>query len=300
MHRRISAFLDQQETWAGPLGEKAQHALGPVLARRRWLKDLLNGTWLGHPLHPAITDVPVGAMTVAAVLDATGHDDAADLAVATGLAGMAASAVTGAADAVDAYGRPRVLATVHATLMAGSTAAYLASLLLRLGPRAGRPLARLLALAGYGALSAGAYVGGDVTYRTGNQVDRHAFEGAGGKWKPLDVREVPAGTLVRGKAGPDSILLYRASEGAPISAIHATCAHAGGPLDKGTIVDGCVECPWHQSRFDLATGHVRQGPAVYDQPRFEVRATEDGGLEARRMTMAEARAAGGGSAAGAG
>ena len=64
------------------------------------------------------------------------------------------------------------------------------------------------------------------------------------------------------------------------------CAHAGGPLDKGTLVDGCVECPWHGSRFRLADGHVARGPAVYDQPVFEVRAKEEGGLEARR---AEAR-----------
>jgi nitrite reductase/ring-hydroxylating ferredoxin subunit/uncharacterized membrane protein len=290
MQREITAFVERQGGWATPLGERAQELLAGVFAERRPLKDFLNGTWLGHPVHPAVTDVPVGAMTVAALLDVTGNDRAADIAVAAGLAGMAASAATGAADAVDAYGRPQVLATVHASLMVTSFGAYLLSFLLRLGPRAGRPLARLLSFAGYGALTAGAYVGGDLTYRTGNQVDRHAFDSESTKWKALDVREVPAGELVKGMIGRDAIVLYRASDADAISAFHATCSHAGGPLDKGKLVDGCVECPWHQSRFDLRTGHVRQGPAVYDQPRFEVRTTADGGLEARRMPTGEAAA----------
>jgi nitrite reductase/ring-hydroxylating ferredoxin subunit len=285
MHRQIGRMIDQQGSWAKPLGERAQALIGDVFTARRPLKDALNGTWLGHPVHPMVTDVPVGAMTVAAVLDATGQDAAADLAVATGLAGMAASAVTGAADAVDAYGRPQVYATVHATLMVASFAAYSGSMLLRIGPRAGRPLARVLSLVGYGALSAGAYVGGDLTYRLGNQVDRHAFDGHGKKWKPLDVSQVPPGELVKAKAGSDTLLLYRPDDGAPVTALSAVCAHAGGPLDKGTIVDGCVECPWHHSRFRLADGRVEQGPAVYDQPRFEVRATEDGGLEARPLAQ---------------
>ena len=281
MHREISALIDRQEPWAKPFGERVQHALEAVFRRSRRVKDALNGTWLGHPVHPAVTDVPVGAMTVAALLDAVGQERAADLAIATGVAGMAASAATGAADAVDAYGRPQVLATVHGTLMAGSLVAYLASLALRAGPGAGRPLARGLALAGYGALTAGAYIGGDLTYRLGNQVDRHAFRSFGKKWKTLDVREVPERQLVRAMLGSEPLVLVR--EGDVIRALHATCAHAGGPLDKGTLVDGCVQCPWHGSRFQLADGHVAQGPAVYDQPAYEVRRTADGGLEARRF-----------------
>lgn len=282
MHREITRLIDDQASWAEPLGERVQGWLGPLFARSGRAKDLLNGTWLGHPVHPAVTDVPVGAMTIAALLDATGQQRGADLAVATGLAAMTASAATGAADAVDAYGRPRVQATVHATLMAGSFGAYLVSLAIRVfGPRALRPVAVLLSWLGYGALSAGAYVGGDLVYRSGNQVDRHAWRPAGKKWKALDVAEVPQGTLVRAMLGTEPLVLHR--EGDVIHALHATCAHAGGPLDKGTVVDGCVECPWHRSRFRLADGRVMHGPAVYDQPRYEVRAAEGGGFEARRV-----------------
>lgn len=282
MHRQIAALIDRQTAWADPLADKAQPVLERLLNERRPLKDLLNGTWLGHPVHPMITDVPTGAMTVAVLLDVAGQDGAARIAIATGVAGMTASAVTGAADAVDTYGTPRSHATVHATLMIGSLSAYALSLLLRLGPRAGRRLARRLALAGYGSLMAGGYVGGDLVFRSGRQVDRHAFDSASSKWRPVDVTEVPPGKLVKAKAGPDALVLYRAAEGDPVVALHAACAHEGGPLDKGAIADGCVECPWHRSRFELATGRVRQGPAVYDQPRFEVRETAEGGLEARR------------------
>ena len=278
MRRQVSVLIDSQGSWAKPLGERVQHWVGPILADSRRVKDALNGTWLGHPVHPAVTDVPVGAMTVAAILDLAGQDRAADIAIGTGLAGMAASAATGTADAVDAYGRPQIVATVHATLMVGSLVAYLASAGLRAGRR--RPLARVLALAGYGALSAGAYVGGDLAYLLGNQVNRHAFRSFPRKWKPLDVTEVPEGRLTRAMLGSDPLALFR--EGATIHALHATCAHAGGPLDKGTLADGCVECPWHQSRFRLSDGHVQQGPAVYDQPAFEVREVA-GGREARAL-----------------
>jgi nitrite reductase/ring-hydroxylating ferredoxin subunit/uncharacterized membrane protein len=286
MHRAITALIEAQESWAKPFGERVQHVLAGLFDATRPLKDLLNGTWLGHPLHPTITDVPVGAMTVAALLDVAGQERAADVAIATGVAAMTASAVTGLADAVDTYDRPQVYATVHATLMAGSLAAYTGSLVLRIGPRALRPLAVAASMAGYAALAAGAYVGGELVYRQGNQVDRHAFDPTSTKWKALDVAEVPAGRLVKAKAGNDAIVLYRVEDGAPIRALHAVCAHAGGPLDKGTLVDGCVECPWHGSRFRLDDGHLVRGPAVYDQPVFEIRETPEGGLEARRAARA--------------
>ena len=278
MHREISRLVERQATWAKPVGERVHHWLGDAFGHARPVKDALNGTWFGHPVHPVMTDVGIGAMTMAAVLDLSGQDTAADLAVATGMAGMVASAATGAADAVDAYGEPQVYATVHATLMVGSLAAYLASMALRLGPRGGRPVARLLAVAGYGAMTAGAYLGGDLTYRFGNQVNRHAFRSGGAKWKALDVQEVPENTLVKAMLGSEPLVLFR--DGATIHALHATCAHAGGPLNKGTLVVACVECPWHGSRFRLRDGRVMRGPAVYDQPAYEVRAV-DGGLEAR-------------------
>jgi nitrite reductase/ring-hydroxylating ferredoxin subunit/uncharacterized membrane protein len=280
MHRRVTRLIDDQARWARPVGEWNQRWIAAAFARTRPAKDLLNGVWLGHPVHPAVTDVPMGALTVGTVLDLAGHRRAADIAIATGVAGMLASAATGAADAVDAYGRPQVHATVHASIMVGSLAACLASLGLRAASSGLRPLAVVLSMAGAAGVAAGSYVGGELAYGSGNMVDRHAWQSGAARWRRLDVDDVPAGQLVRAMAGPDALVLYR--EGEAIHAMDATCAHAGGPLDRGSVDDGCVQCPWHGSRFRLIDGRVVRGPSVYDQPAYEVRRSE-AGLEARRL-----------------
>jgi nitrite reductase/ring-hydroxylating ferredoxin subunit/uncharacterized membrane protein len=279
MHRRVTRLIDDQAHWARPVGDWNQRWIAAAFARTRPAKDLLNGVWLGHPVHPAVTDVPVGALTVGTMLDLAGYRRAADIAIATGVAGMVASAVTGAADAVDAYGRPQVQATIHASIMVGSLAACLASLGLRAAGPALRPLAVVLSMAGYAGVAAGSYVGGEIAYGSGNMVDRHAWQRSGSGWRRLDVDDVPEGQLVRSMAGADALVLYR--EGETIHALDATCAHAGGPLDKGSLENGCVQCPWHGSRFRLEDGRVVRGPSVYDQPSYEVRRSE-AGLEARR------------------
>ena len=281
MHRRVSRLIDAQERWAKPVGQWNQRWIAAAFANARPLKDFLNGVWLGHPVHPAVTDVPVGALTAGVLLDLAGQRRAADIVTATGVAGMAASAVTGAADAVDAHGRPQVQATVHASIMVGSLTAYLASLAVRGARPSSRPLAVSLALLGYAGVAAGAYVGGELVFGSGNMVDRHAWRTGGARWRRLDVDEVPEGAPVRAKAGQDTLVLYRAGDA--IHALDDTCAHAGGPLSGGTVIDGCIECPWHGSRFRLSDGRVVRGPAVYDQPAYEVRAVDGGGLEARRL-----------------
>ena len=201
---------------------------------------------------------------------------------------MAAAAATGAADAVDTYGQPQVTATVHATIMVGSLGAYIASLCLRATRPASRAPAIALSLLGYAGVTAGAYVGGDLVYRLGNMVDRHAFtERGSARWRKLDVSDVPEGQIVRAAMGKVPLALWR--DGDDVFALHAVCAHEGGPLEKGTLVDGgCIQCPWHGSRFRWADGHVVRGPAVYDQPAYEVRRTGDGGLEARLLQVGAA------------
>jgi nitrite reductase/ring-hydroxylating ferredoxin subunit len=113
-------------------------------------------------------------------------------------------------------------------------------------------------------------------------VDRHAWRSSGTKWQHLDVTDIPEGSLVKASAGAQSLVLIRT--GSTILALHEQCAHAGGPLSEGTLVGGSVECPWHGSRFELASGRRRRGPTVYDQPTYEVRPAEAGGYEARRSS----------------
>ena len=96
-----------------------------------------------------------------------------------------------------------------------------------------------------------------------------------------DLATLPEATPTKMKAGINDLVVVRIGD--TVHALHNVCAHAGGPLAEGTLTpDGCIECPWHGSRFRLADGRLRQGPSVYDQPAYEVRAAEGGGYEVRR------------------
>jgi nitrite reductase/ring-hydroxylating ferredoxin subunit len=162
----------------------------------------------------------------------------------------------------------------------------LISLALRATGGTDRTIAIALSFIGFLIVTAGAFVGGDVVYLFGNMVSRHAFRGSGTKWVKLDtgavtdLATIPEATPTKMKAGINDLVLVRVGE--TVNALHAVCAHAGGPLAEGTVVDGCIECPWHASRFRLTDGRLRQGPALYDQPAYEIRAAEGGGYEVRR------------------
>ena len=282
MARFLTRLIDAQAGWAKPLGEFNQRWLAAIYDRIGPLKDLLHGRWLGHPFHAASTDIPLGALTVTIVLDVLGQRSAADVALVVGILFMALSAISGAADYTDTDGKALMRATVHSVLMVVALAVYLVSLAIRAGDPTDRTTAIVLSIVGYLIVTAGAYVGGDVVFVLGNMVSRHAFRGAGTKWvalEPANLADIPEGKPVKARAGANSLVLVR--EGETVRALHEQCAHAGGPLSEGRIVDGCIECPWHGSRFQMADGHVRRGPSVYDQPRYEVR-TGEHGLEARR------------------
>src|SRR5437764_542728 len=110
----------------------------------------------------------------------------------------------------------------------------------------------------------------------GHMVSRHAFRGAGTKWIRLELEtpseDLPEGVPTKAKLGINNLVLVRVGE--TVHALHEQCAHAGGPLSQGTVVDGCIECPWHGSRYRLANGHLARGPSVYDQPRYQLRPAE--------------------------
>jgi nitrite reductase/ring-hydroxylating ferredoxin subunit len=66
-----------------------------------------------------------------------------------------------------------------------------------------------------------------------------------------------------------------------VHAMGARCAHLGGPLDRGWVLEGQLVCPWHGSRFALEDARPTAGPSVCAQPRYEVR-LQDGLVEIRR------------------
>lgn len=275
--------------WAKRFGDINHRWVGALFRPIRPAKDLLNGTWLGHPLHPVITDVPIGAFLVALVLDVAGQPVAAFWAIVVGGLAMLAAIVTGLADFADTDGTARTRATLHGTVMVIGAVLIAASIATRQGGTAGGTLQVGLLLVGFVVVAAGAYVGGEVVFAFGNMVSRHAFRGAGTKWIRLDtgsiadLEDLPEATPSRMKAGINDLVVVRIGD--TVHALHAVCAHAGGPLAEGTVTpDGCLECPWHGARYRLGDGRLRRGPAVYDQPAYEIRAAEGGGYEVRRAT----------------
>ena len=286
MRRFLARLVTAQDGWARPLGDFNHRWLNALFRPIRPLKDLLNGTWIGHPLHAAATDIPIGALLLTVVLDVLGQTAAADVALVVTILFMLAAAVTGAADYTDTDGAARVRATVHSTLMVVALLLLLISLALRASGGTDRTIAIALSFIGFLIVTAGAFVGGDVVYLFGNMVSRHAFRGSGTKWVKLDtgavtdLATIPEATPTKMKAGINDLVLVRVGE--TVNALHAVCAHAGGPLAEGTVVDGCIECPWHASRFRLTDGRLVRGPALYDQPAYEIRAAEGGGYEVRR------------------
>src|SRR5437588_4355754 len=103
----VLSFIDQQD-WLAPIQEKGAELVTNTFASAgsvgQTAKNALHGVWLHHPLHSAITDVPVGSWTAAAVLDvleASGQKEyaaGADAAVAVGLVGALGSALSGITD----------------------------------------------------------------------------------------------------------------------------------------------------------------------------------------------------------
>lgn len=234
------------------------------------LKDALYGTWLGHALHPAVTDIPVGCWTSSLILDLAGMEKGADITLKAGTIGALAAALTGVAQWQDLQEmeEPRRLGTLHALLNVTATALYGASWVLR--DRGARPAGIALSLTGYGIASASAMIGGDLSYRLGIGVSRVAFDEPSTEWRDaLPLSELADGALTRVDVDGEAIVLLR--DGETIVAASATCTHVGGPLDEGERDGTCVTCPWHGSEFDLSDGRVIHGPATSPLHAYQTR-----------------------------
>ena len=263
------------------VGKPVSSAVAGALSNRA-LKDALSGTWLGHPLHPMLTDIPIGSWTSAFVLDIVGGKrgrQAADMLVGIGVLSALPTAAAGLSDWADTIGEERRLGTVHAGANVAALSLYSLSWLAR--RRGSRGLGVALGFLGAGAATAGGYLGGHLVYRKGVGADRNAWKHGGDDWVDVaDDVSLQAGEPRVVTVGDDDVLLVRA--GLEVSAISNVCGHAGGPLNEGSFDEpGCVTCPWHGSVFRLADGHVVHGPATGHQPRYDVR-VEGGRISLRR------------------
>jgi nitrite reductase/ring-hydroxylating ferredoxin subunit/uncharacterized membrane protein len=243
---------------AGPIGQQAKNAL--------------HGVWLGHPLHPVFTDLPVGAWTTALALDAAAGEDpgmrrAATFAMGVGLAGAAGAAVTGLTDWSETDGQSRRNGLIHGLLNVTATTLFAAAFALR--RKDSHDGGRKCAWAGYAIALGAAYLGGDLVYRQRIGVT-HADGDLPKEFTPvMDGAALGENSMVRARAGGTDILLVR-QHGRVCALVHS-CAHLGGPLSEGTLKEESVVCPWHGSEFALDDGRLLNGPATHNQPCLAVR-----------------------------
>ncbi len=248
------------------------------------IENFLHGVPLGHPLHPVLTDIPIGAWTAAAAIDVlegiSGNRQlgpGADAAIAVGLVGAVGAAITGLTDWKDTDGASRRVGLVHGLLNLSATLLYTQSLIAR---RAGaRARGRSLSFAGYATVLVSALLGGDLVYRQRIGVSHLSQEELPTAFVPvLNAAELGEGEMRRVEANGVTVVLVRQQD--QIYALAERCSHMGGPLADGHLYEGSLQCPWHGSRFALADGHVLDGPATFPQPCFETR-IRDGQIEVR-------------------
>lgn len=249
------------------------------------IKNLLHGTWLGHPLHPVLTDLPVGAWTAALVFDIFGrnNDDkklttGADAAVAIGLVAAAGAALTGLTDWQHTDGRSRRIGLMHGLLNISAFFLYIMSFLLRLsGARSG---GRNMALLGFTTATAAAYLGGELVFGERIGVDHAERQQPDAEYTSvLPEAELPDSQPKQVEIGGAKVLLVR--RGQHIYAIGDVCSHLGCDLSGGRLLpDNSIVCPCHGSRFSLEDGRVLDGPATFPEPTFEAR-IRNGRVEVR-------------------
>jgi nitrite reductase/ring-hydroxylating ferredoxin subunit len=269
-------------SWLDPLGERLQRLVSAAL-RPRMLRDALHGVWLGHPLHAALVQAPVGAWLSAAALDAVpGQRRAATALVAAGTVAAVPTAVAGWNDWASLAPEQRRVGLVHAAANATAVSLYVGSLVARLRGR--YALGRTLSYTALGVAGAGAYLGGHLSFRQAAGVSHAApwlrlvSEG----WHDLGAAaDFAADTMTARTIGEVPVLVYR--DGDRFSVLLERCSHQAGPLAEGSKVEiggaACVVCPWHGSTFRLADGSVVRGPAAVNQPALQVRVV-DGRVEA--------------------
>jgi nitrite reductase/ring-hydroxylating ferredoxin subunit/uncharacterized membrane protein len=277
MFRALQELIEQQ-TWVRSLFSNGGET-------GKQVKNFLNGTWLGHPLHPVLTDVPVGAWVSTSVLDTVASltedesmERAADITLSVGLMAAAGAAVTGLTDWADTYGQQRKLGLLHGLTMGAAVTAYTSSLLSRL--LGSRSTGVAMANTGLALLTLGAYLGGDEVYDLGNNVNHTAFQhGPNTFVAVMPEADLQPDKPTRADAKGMAVMLVK--QGGQVYALDDTCVHAGCSLSGGQLEGASIVCPCHGSQYDLRDGSVINGPATMPEPHYEVR-VQSGVIEVKQ------------------
>jgi nitrite reductase/ring-hydroxylating ferredoxin subunit len=285
-------FVDRivEQRWIDQGANAVKGAVRGVYARMGSasvpVRNFMHGAWLGHPLHPVLTDIVVGAYTTAAILDVAETAGAGnriapatDIALTTGVVSGLGAAVAGITDWHVLKGKPKRIGFLHMLLNVSATGLYIFSLLAR--KSGNRGLGRALSWLGYGTLFGGAYLGGHLVFVKNIGVDHSA------EWEQTDDyrmvmpdADLAPGELRKVMANETPIVLIR--QGRTVTAMSDTCAHEGCSLSEmGELEDGVIRCKCHGSRYRLADGMVVEGPSAHPQPVYDVR-VRGGQIEVRQ------------------
>jgi nitrite reductase/ring-hydroxylating ferredoxin subunit/uncharacterized membrane protein len=292
--KRVVQSVEEQE-WVHNLTNTIEDygvvAVYDKLGEVQWpIRNILHGSFMGHPFHPAVSDVPVGAWTTAFVLDAgdvlLGKRDlgpGADAAIGLGLAGAVAASVSGLADWKHTTGSTQRTGLLHGLLNLGATGCYLTSLLLR---RSGaRGVGQVFSTAGFGLTLAGSYLGGELVFDQLVNVSRAEIPQEPEEFTPIaSVNDLQENVPYSFEVNEIPVVVVRSN--GEFYALSDICSHLGRPLSGGEINDGCITCPAHSSTFKLENGAVVHGPAAYSQPTFDVR-VNDGYVEIRARAQSD-------------
>ena len=297
-HGDLVTWLDRLG-WLRTLSDRLTAVLGPVRERHQdnlALELMHGGRWAGHPLHPALSDLPIGLWTGVMVLDAVDLDrapvprrgiDAAGLLSAAGILAAGATALTGLSDWTVSDDQDRRIGLLHGLLNTVALGLQGASLGTRMAGH--RNTARALGAASLTVTAAAGYLGGHLVFTRGVMVNRVAWATGPRRWtRALQEADLPDDSPTAVEAEGRKVMLYR--HRGRLYAIDNICSHAGGLLSRGPVADLTVTCPLHGSRFALADGCVSRGPASQPQPVLPTR-IRNGWIEVRGSQPAPRRPA---------
>jgi nitrite reductase/ring-hydroxylating ferredoxin subunit/uncharacterized membrane protein len=272
----LKTFSDQLAAVLVPFRERHQDNL---------LVELMHGgRWTGHPIHPALSDLPIGLWTSAMLLDVIDRDpaprrglDAAGVLSAAGIVASAATAVTGITDWTVSDEQDRRVGLFHGILNTVALGLQGASLGTRVAGHRGT--ARALGAASLTVTAAAGYLGGHLVFTKGVMVNRVAWSTGPRRWaRTMQDADLADDTPTAVEAEGRQVMLYR--HDGSLYAIDNVCSHGGGLLSRGTVEGLTVTCPQHGARFSLADGCVGRGPASQRQPVLPTR-IRNGWIEVR-------------------
>ena len=285
--KKLEVVIDRERF--RELSESAANALHDQIMKRgeaaREVADVLHGKQLGHALHPVLTAVTIGSLTAGIIYDLFGFlpgfggaAKSANSLTTFGTLSVLPTALTGLTDFSTIKHKSSHYGLAHGIVNTLAFLFYMKSVAARLSGK--RATGFLYSAVGLSLFTVSSWIGGDMVYRQGVATN-HATENGPEEWTPvLGLVDLEEEKPTAAELDDTRILLFR--QGDDVYAIGATCAHAGGPLEEGKVVDGvCIQCPWHQSVFDMRTGKVVHSPSTFNQPRYDVRIV-DGQIEVRQ------------------